>query len=152
MKVFIGSDHRGVALKAKVLSLLKESGLEAVDLGTDHEDVPCDYPKIALEVGRRVAKSKSARGILVCMSGIGLSIAANKVPGVYAALCYNKEAAALSRQHNNSNVLVLGAKFVSEKEMYEIIKVWLAEKFEGGRHLRRVKQIKAIEKEYLKKE
>ena len=85
------------------------------------------------------------------MTGIGHSIAANKVPGVYAALCYNKEAAALSRQHNNSNVLVLGAKFVSEKEMFEIIKIWLAEPFEGGRHLRRVNQIKAIELEFLKK-
>lgn len=151
MKIFIGSDHRGVLLKQKILKLLKESGLEAVDVGTEREDVPCDYPKIALDVGKQVAKSRNGRGILVCMSGIGLSIAANKVPGVYAALCYNKEAAALSRQHNNSNVLVLGAKFVMEKDIYEIIKVWLAEKFEGGRHLRRVKQIKAIEKEYLKK-
>lgn len=151
MKVFIGSDHRGFVLKQKILVLLNSMGLEAVDTGTDREDVPCDYPKIALEVAKGVAKSKNARGILVCMSGIGHSIAANKVPGVYAALCYNKEAAALSRQHNNSNVLVLGSKFVPEKDIYEIIKIWLAEEFEGGRHLRRVKQIKAIEKEYLKK-
>ena len=111
----------------------------------------CDYPKISYDVATRVANSKSARGILICMTGLGHSIAANKVPGAYAALCYNKEAAALSRQHNNANVLVLGAKFVGESEMLEIIKVWLNAKFEGGRHLRRVKQIKEIEKKFLKK-
>lgn len=130
---------------------MEEQGHDVVDVGTDREDVPCDYPKMAYDVSTQVARSRTARGILVCMSGIGHSIAANKVPGVYAALCYNKEAAALSRQHNNSNVLVLGAKFVTEKAIHEIIKIWLAEKFEGGRHLRRVNQIKAIEREFLKK-
>jgi len=122
-----------------------------VDVGTHDEGVMCDYPKISYDVATRVAKSKSARGILICMTGIGHSIAANKIPGAYAALCYNKEAAAFSRQHNNANVLVLGAKFVGESEMFEIIKIWLNAKFEGGRHLRRVKQIKEIEKEFLKK-
>ncbi len=151
MKIYIGADHRGYAFKQRIVRLLKEQGLDVIDVGTDQEHVPCDYPKMAYNVAVRVAKFRGARGILVCMSGIGHSIAANKVRGVYAALCYNKEAAALSRQHNNSNVLVLGAKFVTEKEMYDIIKVWLAEKFEGGRHLRRVNQIKAIEREFMKK-
>lgn len=151
MKIFIGADHRGYALKQKIGAALKAQGHSVVDVGTYDEGVSCDYPKMAYDVATKVAKSKSARGILVCMTGIGHSIAANKVPGAYAALCYNKEAAALSRQHNNANVLVLGAKFVGESEMFEIIKVWLNEKFEGGRHLRRVKQIKAIEKEFSKK-
>lgn len=150
MNIFIGADHRGYGLKQKIAAVLIGQGYDVTDVGTDREDVPCDYPKMAYEVAKRVARSRNGRGILLCMSGIGHSIAANKVPGVYAALCYNKEAAALSRQHNNSNVLVLGSKFVNEKEMLEIIKIWLNEKFEGGRHLRRVKQIKAIEREYSK--
>jgi RpiB/LacA/LacB family sugar-phosphate isomerase len=151
MKVFIGADHRGYALKQKVADTLARQGHTVEDMGTHEADVPCDYPKMAYAVAKGVAKFRGARGILVCMTGIGHSIAANKVPGVYAALCYNKEAAALSRQHNNANVLVVGAKFVSEEEIHEIIKVWLTAEFEGGRHLRRVKQIKAIEQEFMKK-
>lgn len=151
MKIFIGSDHRGFVLKQKIVTLLNGMGLSVVDVGTDRDDVPCDYPKIAYQVAQDVVKSRNSRGILVCMSGIGHSIAANKVRGVYAALCYNKEAAALSRQHNNSNVLVVGSKFVSEKEIYQIVKIWLTAEFEGGRHLRRVNQIKAIERENFKK-
>ncbi len=151
MKIFIGADHRGYALKQKIGDALTREGYSVEDVGTHDGDAPCDYPKMAYAVATRVAKSKNGRGILVCMTGIGHSIAANKVPGVYAALCYNKEAAALSRQHNNSNVLVIGAKFVSEEEIRQIIKIWLEEKFEGGRHLRRVKQIKDIEKKFMKK-
>jgi uracil phosphoribosyltransferase len=150
MKIFIGADHRGYALKQKIAADLAKSGYTVDDMGTDTADVPCDYPKLAYAVATGVAKSRGARGILVCMTGIGHSIAANKVPGVYAALCYNKEAAALSRQHNNANVLVLGAKFVTEEQIHEIIKTWLSSEFEGGRHLRRVKQIKAIEREFMR--
>src|SRR4051812_6271716 len=116
MKIFIGADHRGYALKQKIGDILARQGHDIADVGTHEADVPCDYPKMALAVARGVSKSRDSRGILVCMTGIGHSIAANKVPGVYAALCYNKEAAALSRQHNNANVLVVGAKFVSEDE------------------------------------
>ncbi len=151
MKIFIGADHRGFAIKQKVVRLLNGLNHEVIDVGTKSADVPCDYPKVGYQVAAHVAKNRNSRGILVCMSGIGLSIAANKVRGVYAALCYNKEAAVLSRQHNNANVLVLGAKFVPEKDMSDIIKIWLTENFEGGRHLRRVNQIKAIEREYFKK-
>ena len=150
MKIFIGADHRGFLLKKKVIGHLAGAGFQVIDLGVDQEGVVCDYPKIAYEVGIHTAKSKNARGILVCMTGIGHSIAANKIPGIYAALCYNREAAQLSREHNNSNVLILGAKFVGEDELFPIVDVWLNTKFEGGRHLRRIKQIKAIEKEFLK--
>ena len=150
MKIFIGADHRGFQLKKEISGLLEQLGHKVEDMGSYTEE-SCDYPLIACRVASATAKSKNARGILVCMTGIGHSIAANKIPGAFAALCYNKEAAALSRQHNNSNVLVLGAKFVAEQEMFEIIKIWLAEKFEGGRHLRRVNQIKAIEREFYRK-
>lgn len=150
--IFIGADHRGFALKGKIIEILKGRGYEMVDVGTYAPQPDCDYPKLSLEVATNVARHKNSRGILVCMTGIGHSIAANKVPGAYAALCCNREMAALSRQHNNSNVLVLGSKFLSEKELFEIIDIWLTAEFEGGRHLRRVKQIKAIEKRFLKQE
>ena len=146
MKIFIGADHRGFALKKKIIELLEKWGHKVVDVGIYEEGVICDYPKIAYKLATQVAKTKGAKGILVCMTGIGHSIAANKVRGAYAALCYNKEAAAFSRQHNDANILILGARFVTPKEIPEIVKVWLNAKFEGGRHLRRVRQIKLIEK------
>ena len=145
-KIFIGADHRGFALKNKIAGLLSKQDFEVVDVGTFQAEPPCDYPKISYKIARRVAETKNARGILVCMTGIGHTIAANKVPGAYAALCYNKEAALLSREHNNANILVLGAKFVSPPKMLSIIDIWLKTEFAGGRHLRRVNQIKKIEK------
>ena len=150
MKIFVGSDHRGVQLKKKVDDALRNLGHEVIDLGTFQENVSCDYPEISLKVSREVVLHPHSRGILLCMTGIGHSIAANKVPGIYAALVYNKEAAALSRQHNDSNVLVLGSKFVNEADMIEIIKIWLSTEFEGGRHLRRKEQIQTIERKHLK--
>ncbi len=146
MKVYIGADHKGYSFKEKIIKILNTQGHDVEDAGT-HDDVnSCDYPKIAEKVGTQVAKSKNTRGILVCMSGIGQAIAANKVKGVLAALCCNAEAAELSRQHNNANVLVIGAKFVKQKELPKIVRVWMETPFEGGRHLRRVKQIKEIER------
>jgi RpiB/LacA/LacB family sugar-phosphate isomerase len=150
MKIFVGSDHRGFQLKKKVDDALKTQGHEVVDVGTNTEDTACDYPLIAYKVATAIRHSPGSRGILLCMSGIGHSIAANKVPGVYAALVYNREAAALSRQHNDSNVLVLGSRFVDEANMLEIIKIWLSTEFEGGRHLRRKEQIQDIERSFLK--
>jgi len=150
MKIFVGSDHRGYQLKKDVVLTLKSLGHEVVDVGTDTDDVACDYPQIAQKVGSQVVAQPGSRGILVCMSGIGQSIAANKVPGVYAALVYNKEAAALSRQHNDSNVLVLGSKFVDKKNILEIIKIWLSTEFDGGRHLRRKEQIQDMERKFSK--
>ena len=141
MKIFIGADHRGFTLKAKIVKALKIKGFEVVDVGVPQKDKPCDYPKISFQVVKSVLHQKNSRGILLCMTGIGHSIAANRVRGIRAALCYNKKAAVLSRAHNDANVLVLGAKFVPQKQMLAIIDVWLKTPFDGGRHLRRIKQI-----------
>ena len=150
MKIFVGADHRGFELKEMVLKSLKAAGHDAVDMGSHTKDVACDYPEISYKVGLEVIHNPASRGILLCMTGIGHSIAANKIPGVFAALVYNKEAAVLSRQHNDSNVLVLGAKFVDEANMMEIINIWLSTEFEGGRHLRRKEQIQNIERKFSK--
>lgn len=146
MRIYIGADHRGFPLKDKIVKLLGRRGYVVEDMGTFDETNSCDYPKVACRVAKSVAKSKGSRGVLVCMSGIGQAIAANKVRGAYAALCYNAEAATLSRQHNNANILVLGAKFVKEKDIPKILDAWLTAEFEGGRHERRFKQIQKIEK------
>ncbi|MBF0522757.1 MAG: ribose 5-phosphate isomerase B [Candidatus Omnitrophica bacterium] len=146
MKVFIGADHRGFKLKQEIIKVLTKRGLDVVDMGTSTDKESCDYPLIGYNVAREVAKSKDHRGILVCMTGIGQAITANKVPGAYAALCYNAEAARLSREHNNANILVLGAKFTKKADLHKIVKTWLEADFEGGRHQRRVDQIKKIEK------
>ena len=149
-KIYIGADHRGVIFKTKVVRFLSELGYPVVDVGSFDETTPCDYPAISFDVATRVAKDPKARGILICLTGVGHSIAANKVKGAYAALCHSKETAILSRQHNNANILVLGANFVRGKTMLDVIKVWLATEFEGGRHLRRINQIKAMEKKLFK--
>ena len=145
MKVFVGSDHRGVLFKNKIKDMLQAEGHEVIDVGTHDPEARCDYPEIAYQVATRVAASPEARGVLVCLSGVGQAIAANKVPGAYAALCHNTAIARLSRQHNNANILVLGERFVDPNELAEILKVWLTTPFEGGRHERRINQIKAIE-------
>jgi len=146
MIVYIGADHRGVVFKNKIKTILTKQGHNAVDMGTHDPSKTCDYPKVAQKVAKQVAKSKNGRGILVCMTGIGQTMAANKVRGAYAAMCYNAATAALSRKHNNANILVLGAKFTKPKELGRIIKTWLNTEFEGGRHRRRVNQIKKLEK------
>lgn len=148
-KIYIGADHRGVALKANVKDMLEKDGYPVVDVGTNDADTSCDYPQLSLKVGQQISRSSKARGILLCMTGIGHSIAANKIPGVRAALCYNAEAAALCRQHNNANVLVIGSKFVSEEDMPNVVRTFLTEDFEGGRHSRRVKQIQTIEEKFF---
>lgn len=148
MKIFIGADHRGFTLKKNIVDALKKRGFSVVDMGT-HDEKFCDYPLIGYQVAKRVAQSKNNRGILICMTGIGQTITANKVKGAYAALCYNKQAAKLSRQHNNANVLVLSAKFTKKSDVPGIIKTWLETPFESGRHQRRVDQIKKIEKDCL---
>ena len=151
MKILIGSDHAGFELKQKIVSHLKgREGLEVEDFGTDTSEVSCDYTDIALQVGRSVAHGDADRGILVCGTGLGMEIAANKVSGVYAAGCWNKEVAALSRQHNNSNVLTLGARVLDEKTAMEVVDTWLTTEFEGGRHQRRLDMITDVEKKYSK--
>jgi RpiB/LacA/LacB family sugar-phosphate isomerase len=145
MKIFIGADHRGVAYKSKIKAILKKLGYSVEDVGSFDENQSCDYPRVAYQVASMVSQNKDVRGILVCMSGIGQAMAANKVRGAYAALCYNVEAARLSRQHNNANVLVLSSQFTPESDLPQLIETWMTTDFEGGRHERRVNQIKAIE-------
>jgi len=146
MKVYIGADHRGYDFKKKIIKVLNGQGYDVVDMGSYESAPSCDYPKVAYKVASKVAKFRNGRGILVCMSGIGQAIAANKVRGAYAALCYNAQSAALSRKHNNANILVLGSKFIKQNEIGKILKTWLNTEFEGGRHRRRVNQIKKMEK------
>ena len=146
MKVYIGADHRGFNFKKKIKQLLTKQGYTVVDMGSHDSQTSCDYPKIAFQVASKVAQLRNGRGVLVCMSGIGQAMAANKVRGAYAALCYNPHSAALSRKHNNANILVLGAKFVKLKDIGKILWTWFNTDFEGGRHRRRVNQIKKIEK------
>ena len=107
MKIYIGGDHRGFSLKEKIKKILERWGHDVTDVGTDTNAVSCDYPRIGSQVAQQVAKKKGSRGILICMTGIGQAIVANKVRGAYAVLCYNPAAAVLSREHNNANVLVL---------------------------------------------
>ena len=145
MRIAIASDHAGFELKERLKEYLQELGHECKDFGT-HSNESVDYPDYALKVAESVAKSECERGILVCGSGIGMSITANKVPGIRAALCYDKKTAKLSREHNNANVLSLGARLIDEKTTREIIQVWLTTDFAGGRHLRRVNKIEEIEK------
>ena len=149
MKIAIGSDHAGFELKEKIKKLLEELGHEYEDFGTDSEE-SVDYPDYALKVAESLAKKKCDRGILICGSGIGMCMSANKVPGVRAALCQNVEMARLSREHNDANVLTMGARLIDEVTAKEIVKVWLKTKFLGERHLRRVNKMKDIEKKYSK--
>ncbi|MDD4909753.1 MAG: ribose 5-phosphate isomerase B [Candidatus Omnitrophica bacterium] len=145
MKIVIGADHGGFKLKEELLRFLKKKGIEVSDFGTYSEE-SCDYPEISYRVARAVSKKQYNRGILICKSGIGNSIVANKVRGVRAALAYNLKAAEFSRRHNDANVLVLGASFVTGDTAKKIVDAWLNTEFEGGRHSRRVRQISAIEK------
>jgi len=150
MRIAIGADHGGFNLKEKIALFLIKKGFRVVDFGTYSEE-SCDYPEISYRVARAVAERKSDRGILICKSGIGNCIVANKLPRVRAALVYNLKAAELSRRHNDANVLVLGANFVSENLAKRIVGVWLKTTFEGGRHARRLRQISAIERRMSKK-
>lgn len=145
MKVFIGADHRGIEFKETIKAIVQDLGYEIDDVGTN-SSASCDYPVIAQKVAQAVLTSPDNRGILVCMSGIGQAIAANKVDGILAALCYNIEAAKLSREHNNANVLVLSSKFVDAGSLPLLIKTWLTTPFEGGRHERRINLIRDIER------
>ncbi|MBF0531583.1 MAG: ribose 5-phosphate isomerase B [Candidatus Omnitrophica bacterium] len=145
MKIFIGADHRGYLLKSKIVAILEKAGHDVVDAGTHTAQQSCDYPLVAYGVASRVSRDKNSRGILICMSGNGQVIAANKVKGAYAALCYNLASARLCRQHNNANILVIGAMSLKAAQLKTIVTTWLATPFEGGRHLRRFKMIQKIE-------
>ena len=144
MRIAIGSDHAGFELKEKVKELLQELTHQVQDEGTESTD-SVDYPDFALRVAGAVSKGKAERGILVCGSGIGMSITANKVPGIRAAFCHTPEEARLSREHNNANVLTLGGRILDVSTSLEIVREWLRTLFEGGRHQRRVQKIEELE-------
>lgn len=144
MRIAIGSDHAGFGLKAHLSATLRSLGHEVVDLGTD-TDASVDYPPICAAVGRAVAKGEAERGIVLGGSGQGEQISANKVRGVRAALCNDLYTARMSREHNDANVLAIGARIVAPALADEIMTLWLTTPFEGGRHERRIAQIAEIE-------
>ena len=144
-KIAIASDHGGFILKETLKAYLSKKRYAVKDFGTYSKE-RCDYPEYAYRASLAVSRGQVKQAILICKSGIGNSIVANKVPGVRAALCFNVTTARLSRQHNDSNVLVLGAAFVKPALAKKIVDVWLATQFEGGRHRRRLNQIREIEK------
>jgi ribose 5-phosphate isomerase B len=145
MPILISSDHGGFILKERLVSFLNKKGIKVKDLGPFSEE-RCDYPEFAYALADKISKGKFKRGILICKSGIGNSIVANRLPGVRAALSDNIKIAKLSRMHNDSNVLVLGSIFVSPDLAKKITMAWLNTEFEGGRHKRRLNQIREIEK------
>ncbi len=150
MKIALGSDHGGFGLKESVKSYLIENGYEVEDFGT-YSTESVDYPAFALKAAIAVSKGKCDRGILVCSTGIGISIAANKVRGIRAALCGDLLSARLTREHNDTNVLALGAFIVGKELAFSIVDTWLKTDFsKGERHQRRIDAITEIEKEYLK--
>lgn len=145
-KIAIGADHAGFEEKEKLKKTLDELGVEYEDVGTYSTD-SVDYPDFAQKVGEKVESGEAEQGILVCGSGIGVAIAANKMHGIRAAQAWNEETATLARRHNNANVLTIGARVIPEEEIPKIVKAWLATDFEGGRHERRVEKISELEKE-----
>jgi ribose 5-phosphate isomerase B len=150
MKIAIASDHAGYEEKERLKPLLNELGIQYEDLGTVSEE-SVDYPDYARKVGEEVSQGKVDQGLLVCGSGTGMAIAANKVPGVRAAVAWNEEIATLAREHNDANVLSLGARVTPTEELPKIVRAWFAAKFDGGRHERRVQKIREIEQAKTKK-
>ena len=144
MKIAIGSDHGGYELKNKLVEYLKAEKYDVDDLGT-HSKESCDYPLIGFDVAKAVGSGKADRGILICKTGVGMVIIANKVQGVRAAASYTKEMAKSSVEHNNCNVIVFAASYSDYKKSLEMLKIWLTARPLGDRHERRVKQIKDIE-------
>jgi ribose 5-phosphate isomerase B len=137
VKIVLGCDHAGYDLKEAVAAHLRALGHEVQDVGT-HGREAVDYPEYAVEVARRVAGTEADRGVLICGSGIGMSMVANRIAGVRAAMVSDPEAARMSRRHNDSNILCLGARFLSPEQAVAVLDVWLEEAFEGGRHQRRL--------------
>jgi len=150
IKIAIGSDHSGVKLKKIIGEILKQKGYDLYDVGTFTEDA-VDYPDIAFSVANRVMIGEVDFGILIDATGIPSAITANKLPGIRAATCYNEFSAKSSREHNNSNIIVIGAKAIGEETAISIIDVWLNSKFMGDRHQKRLDKLSVIEEKYLKK-
>ncbi|MDP3791222.1 MAG: ribose 5-phosphate isomerase B [Candidatus Omnitrophota bacterium] len=144
MRIVIGSDHGGYELKNKIIKFLKSEKYAVEDFGT-HSKESCDYPLIGFDVAQAVSKGKADKGILICRSGVGMAIIANKLHGIRAAACYDRAMARSSREHNDCNILVLAADYTKFREAKELVKIWLSTKHIGQRHARRVKQIRQIE-------
>ena len=151
MKIVIGSDHRGVEVKRRLVPVIRSMGHEVLDIGADGAE-SVDYPDYAYEVSKRVGHAEMDRGILICGTGLGMCMAANKVRGVRAAACQDVITAELSRRHNDANVLCLSADLLGEDQMLQMIRIWLDTQFEGGRHARRVEKIAKIEAEQCGKQ
>src|SRR5262245_51225102 len=146
MKIAIGSDHRGYDVKKRIIPLLQQIGHEVTDKGSISQE-SCDYPDMAFDVGRAVSDKQVDRGILVCGTGIGMCMAANKVAGVRAALCHDSITAEMSRRHNDANILCLSADLLGDELIDRMIRIWLETAFEGGRHARRVEKISQFEQQ-----
>ena len=146
MTIAIGSDHGGVGLKDFLVQVLHAKGLAVEDVGTKGTE-SVDYPDFGRLVARKVSKGEAERGILICTNGIGMSILANKFPGIRAALVHDLKVAHMSREHNNSNILVLGGGFTEKSLAERILEIWLETPFAGGRHQRRLDKIAQVEKE-----
>ena len=150
MKIAIGCDHAGVAMKNALTPILDDMNIEWEDFGTKDEE-SVDYPDFAEKVSRAVSTGKVDRGILICGTGIGMSIVANKFPGIRAALCQEDYSAKMSRLHNNANMLVLPGRVIKTETAIDIVKTWFATDFEGGRHQSRLDKITAIEEKLRSK-
>jgi len=146
MKIALASDHTGVAVRKKVRALLEEIGVDFQDLGCTSEG-PVDYPDMARKVATAVSRGTCDQGILICGTGIGMAIAANKFPGVMAAVCHDQLTTEMARKHNHANVLCLGARVLSDDQLLELIRIWLKTEPEGGRHDRRVGKILEMERD-----
>ena len=140
MRIAIGNDHTAVEMKQLILAHLRNKGHEVIDYGTDSTE-PCDYPIYGRMVGEAVACGKADRGVLICGTGIGISLAANKVPGIRAAVCSEPYSAQLARRHNDANIIAFGARVVGSEMAKMIVDSWLEAEFEGGIHARRVKML-----------
>ncbi|MFM8578035.1 MAG: ribose 5-phosphate isomerase B [Planctomycetaceae bacterium] len=145
MRIAVGSDHRGVEARLRVVALLERLGHQVTDCGIAGSE-PVDYPDIAADVACRVASGSADRGVLLCCTGVGMAIAANKVPGIRAATCHDVVTAEMCRRHNDLNVLCLSAELIGSDLQDKMIRTWLSTAFEGGRHARRVDKIAALER------
>jgi ribose 5-phosphate isomerase B len=146
MRIAVGTDHRGFAVRARIVELLRRLGHEVEDMGT-FSDEAVDYPDIAASVARKVSRGEVDRGVLMCGTGLGVSITANKFKGVRAAPCHDDLTAEMSRRHNDSNILCLSADLLGERLIDRMIELWLSTPFEGGRHARRIAKIADLERE-----
>jgi len=144
MKIALGSDHAGFELKEHLRAYLAGLNIDALDLGAYSQEA-VDYPDVASRVAEKVVRREVEKGLLICGTGIGMSIVANRFPGVRAALCHDSFTARLSREHNNANILVLGGRMIGKGLARELLKVWLETEFQGGRHQRRLDKITALE-------